>query len=152
MKHFTVCINAGVTVRVSGITADTEDEAANKAMLAVESQLDHIFDRKITDTVETFFSDDIPAIMVDLLGRDVQDRDSPIGTTWFRCDIPSEDIDVFAAIEDVLRTYNQGYESSNPFANEDLKAKMELLAKAYEALPKILTRTKPVENEQEQQP
>lgn len=147
MKHFEAIINAVVSVRVRAIEADTPDEAANKGLLAVESQLDHIFDRRITENVDTFFSEDIPAIMIDQVSANPDLDKEPIETTWVRCDIPSDDLTVFAAIEDVLRTYNQTErDGTDPFASADLKSKMELLDKAYDALPKILARTKSVES------
>lgn len=141
MKNYAVFIEATVAVKVSGIQADNPDEAARMAMAVMTpAQLDHIFARKIDERVETHFTDDIPAIMIDEVdawGKPIDENASE----WRRVDIPGDDINVFEAVENVLRTYGEG--DGSPFASDDLKGKMELLQKAYAALPKTLARPVP---------
>jgi hypothetical protein len=148
MKYHNVFLNVSVSVLVKDIQADNIDEAARVALNVVTvEQLTHMFDRKIDDRVETFYADEIPAIMIDQYksASAPGETDEPVLTEWRRVDIPSGDMDVFAAIEDVLRVYGEG---ENPFANEDLKGKMAALSKAYAALPPHRTFVVPVSSDE----
>lgn len=135
MKYHNVFLNVTVSVQVSGILADNHDEAARAALNVVTvEQLHAMFERQIADRVDTFFADEIPAIMIDQYktAGAPKEGDEPSSTEWRRVDIPSCDMDVFAAIEDLRRVYAEG---DNPFAKEELGAKIKALSAAYDALP-----------------
>jgi hypothetical protein len=134
MNHYNVFLNCVVTVKVSDIQAPTTDEAVTAATnVMTREQLESIFARSITDKVQTFFADDIPTVMIDWHGTSSPAQGmKPLHTSWLRIDIPTDDADVFAAVEDVLRVFKEG---SNPFTDEELCAKIMNLQEAYLALP-----------------
>lgn len=138
MKHHNVLLICAVAVKVKSIQAATPDEAARTALQVMTlPQLTHLFDRRVDDRIETHFTDDIPAIMVDEFARDPEANPDlePAETHWRIVDVPDTDEAVFEAAQEVLRTYEGG---DNPFASDDLKAKMEALDKALDAMPKRL--------------
>ena len=140
MNRYKVFLNATVSVSVDNISADTADMAARIATgIANTQQLEYWFDLKRTDNIETFFADDIPTVMIDTLPAD---DGEPIATEWRRVDVPADDIDVLAAVEDVFRVYDAG---PDPFANEELKAKFDNLRAAVAKLPRELVLTNPIE-------
>lgn len=141
MKHFKVFIMANVAVGITGITADSPLEAAHAALNVVTPlQLDHLFDRQIDERVQTHFTEDIPAIMIDQYKTATPNaEDEPIETSWVLVDTPSDDAAIHAAAREVLAAYGEG---ENAFANDDLKAKMAALELALSNLPPTMEFTR----------